>query len=123
MTASSTTERRAVRGAIRQKAVSPGAPKSRPAPLSVAVPAPRLAAPKAAKAVPGFAVGDIYLAALPDLGEVEVEDVVLAAQTIKIKGHGWIDLAAFEAAVKAKLGRVIYTAGLLGLKRKFIRQT
>jgi hypothetical protein len=103
VTASSTTERRALRGAVRQKAASPGN--------------------RQRKAVPGFAVGDIYLAAMPDLSEVEVEDVVPAAQTIKIKGHGWIDLPAFEEAVKARLGRVIYTSGLLGLKRKFIRET
>ena len=102
MTSSSTTERRARRGAVRQKAASPGSPQP--------------------EAVRGFAVGDIYLAALPHLSEVEIEDVVQAAQAIKIKGRGWIERPVFEKAVKAKLGRAVYTAGLLGPHRKFIRE-
>jgi hypothetical protein len=95
---------------VRQKAASLNGTAAKPAPAPKHLP------------VPGFAVGDIYLAALPDLSEVEIEDVVPAAQAIKIKGRGWIERPAFEEAVKAKLGRAVYTAGLLGPKRKFIRE-
>ena len=75
------------------------------------------------KPASGFAVGDIYLAALPDLCEVEIEDVAPSAPAIKIKGRGWIERPAFEMAVKAKLGRAVYKPGLLGPTRKFIPAT
>lgn len=72
---------------------------------------------------PAYAVGDIYLAALPELNEVEIEDMLPAARAIKLKGMGWVERRAFEEAVKAKLGRAVYSAGLLGPKRKVIRES
>lgn len=69
-----------------------------------------------------FAIGDLYLAALPELREVEIEDVVPAAQAIKIRGEGWVDSAELLGAVRTKLGRVKYSASLLGVKRKLIRE-
>ena len=69
-----------------------------------------------------YAVGDLYLAALPQLLEAEIEDVAPSARALKIRGHGWLDAGEFEAAVKARLGRVVYSAGLVGLKRKLIRE-
>jgi hypothetical protein len=72
------------------------------------------------KPVP-YQIGELYIAALPDLKEVEIEDVLHEAGIIKIKGEGWLDQRTFGDAVKARLGRVVYSSGLLGLKRKIIR--
>lgn len=69
-----------------------------------------------------YEIGDIYVAALPSLKEVEIEDVLREPDLIKIKGEGWLERRTFEGAVKAKLGRVVYSSGLLGLKRKIIRE-
>ena len=69
-----------------------------------------------------YEVGDIYLAALPDLRECEIEDVAPEANAVKIKGCGWIDGRDFGAAIKARLGRAVYSSGLLGLTRRFIRE-
>ena len=68
-----------------------------------------------------YAVGEVYLAALPGLREVEIEDVAPTAPAVKIKGEGWIECAAFAEVVKAKLGRVVYSGGLLGNRRKVVR--
>ncbi len=69
-----------------------------------------------------YAVGDIYLAAMPDLQECEIEDVVPKANAVKIKGTGWIDGLAFGRAIKARLGRAVYSSGLIGPTRRFIRE-
>lgn len=69
-----------------------------------------------------YQVGEVYVAALPELKEIEIEDVLHAAQIIKIKGEGWLDRGTFEGAVRARLGRAVYSQGLIGLKRKIIRE-
>jgi hypothetical protein len=70
-----------------------------------------------------YQIGDVYVAALPDLKEVEIEDVMHGPDMVKLKGEGWLERRTFEGAVKAKLGRVVYSGGLLGMKRKIIRAT
>lgn len=81
------------------------------------------AVPTSARAKPPrYQIGDIYVAALPGLKEVEIEDILREADMIKIKGEGWLERRTFEGAVKAKLGRVVYSSGLFGLKRKIIRE-
>lgn len=70
-----------------------------------------------------YAVGEIYLAALPELREVEIDDIAPAASAVKIKYEGWMDLAAFRDVVKAKLGRAEYSGGLLGNQRKVVRES
>jgi len=84
--------------------------------------APKLGASARPSAQAKLAVGDIYLAALPELAEVEIEDLLPVAQTIKLKGRGWMEQSDFQLAIKARLGRAVYTEGLLGLKRKFVRE-
>ncbi len=69
-----------------------------------------------------YQVGDVYVAALPELKEVEIEDVLHAPQMIKLKGEGWLDRGTFEGAVRARLGRAVYAQGLIGLKRRLIRE-
>lgn len=70
-----------------------------------------------------YQVGEVYVAALPDLKEVEIEDVLHGPDLVKIKGEGWLERHTFDGAVKARLGRVVYSGGLLGQKRKVIRET
>ena len=69
-----------------------------------------------------YEVGDVYVVALPELKEVEVEDVVPTAEIIKIRGEGWLDCATLDKAVRAKLGKAVYSGGLLGRKRTVVRQ-
>lgn len=69
-----------------------------------------------------FKVGEVYVATLPDLKEIEVEDVLLQAQVVKVKGEGWFDCAALKAAVKGRLGHAVYSAGLLSPKRRLVRE-
>ena len=69
-----------------------------------------------------FKVGEVYVATLPDLKEIEVEDVLPHAQIVKLKGEGWFDCATLKAAVKARLGRAVYSVGLLSPQRRFIRE-
>lgn len=69
-----------------------------------------------------FKVGEVYVANLPELKEVEVEDVLPQAQIIKLKGEGWFERATLEAAVKARLGRAVYSSGLMSAKRRMIRE-
>ncbi len=69
-----------------------------------------------------YAIGEVYLAALPELREVEIEDIAPAASAVKIKREGWMDLAALRDVVKAKLGRAEYSGGLLGNQRKVVRE-
>ena len=69
-----------------------------------------------------FKVGEVYVATLPDLREVEIEDVMPQAQIVKLKGEGWFERAAFEAAVKGRLGRAVYRSGLMSPRRRIIRE-
>lgn len=71
---------------------------------------------------PAIAVGDIYLAELPELRECEIEDVAPKAVAVKIKGGGWLDVRSFRSAIKARLGRAVYSPGVIGRTRRFIRE-
>lgn len=68
-----------------------------------------------------FRVGDVYVATMPNLREVEVEDVLPHAQLVKVKGEGWLERSSFESVVKGRLGRAVYSAGLLSPRRRMIR--
>jgi hypothetical protein len=67
-------------------------------------------------------VGDVYVATLPELREVEIEDLMPQAQIVKLKGEGWLECTAFAAAVKGRVGRAVYRSGLMSRRRRVIRE-
>lgn len=69
-----------------------------------------------------FKVGEVYVAMLPELREVEIEDVMPQAQIVKLKGEGWLERADLEAAVKGRVGRAVYRSGLMSRRRLVIRE-
>ena len=66
-----------------------------------------------------YKVGDILLAELGYLKEVEIEEIAVKAECVKIDGT-WYKAADITSKIKAVLGRAVYKKGLFGVKRTVV---
>ena len=63
-----------------------------------------------------YKIGDILLAEIGYLKEVEIEEIAVEAECMKIDGL-WYKAADVTPKIKAVLGRAVYRKGLFGKKR------
>lgn len=64
-----------------------------------------------------YKVGDILLAEIGYIKEVEIEEIAVKAKCMKIDGT-WYEAATITPKIKQVLGRARYVRGFFGVKRK-----